>query len=58
VTIVIAKAGVPVARLAPLGRDFAPGKKGLLEGRIKINPEFDQPLPDEAVRLFEGRDPT
>lgn len=56
--ILIAKAGVPVARLVPLAPASRPRRKGLLEGRIKLNPEFDQPLPGGTARLFEGRDPT
>ncbi len=42
--IVIAKSGKPMAHLVPISRESAPRKKALLEGRIKINPEFDQPL--------------
>jgi prevent-host-death family protein len=41
--IIIAKSGKPMARLVPISRASAPRKKGLLEGRIKINPGFGQP---------------
>jgi len=53
--IVIAKAGKPIARLVPLAQPSRPRKKGLLEGRIKIGPEFDQPLCDAVIASFEGR---
>jgi prevent-host-death family protein len=53
--IIIAKSGKPVARLVAISKEPTPRKKGLLEGRIEIKPEFDQPLPDEAIGLFEGR---
>jgi prevent-host-death family protein len=53
--VVIAKAGRPVARLVPIGS--APGKRtlGSLEGRLKVPPDFDAPLPDEVLAAFEGR---
>ena len=52
-TIVIAKAGRPVARLVPLE---APVRRvpGNLKGRIWIAPDFDAPLPDDIQRYFEG----
>jgi prevent-host-death family protein len=53
--VIIAKAGTPMVRLVPMGRASAPRKKGLLEGRIKIGPEFDQPLCDAVIASFEGR---
>ena len=53
--VIIAKAGKPMARLVPMIRTSAPREKGLLEGRIKIKPGFDLPLPDDMISLFEGR---
>ena len=53
--VIIAKAGTPMARLVPMFRASTPRKKGLLEGRIKIGPEFDQPLCDAVIASFEGR---
>lgn len=53
--IVIAKAGKPVAKLVPLAP--AEGKKrrlGLLAGRAKIPPNFDDPLPNEILESFEN----
>lgn len=53
--IVIARAGKPVARLVPLTP--APRRKrlGLLKGRLRIPGEFNAPLPDSILNLFEGR---
>lgn len=53
--IIIAKAGKPMARLVPL--DSAPKKRrlGLLKGQLNIPEDFDAPLPDDALGLFEGR---
>jgi prevent-host-death family protein len=53
--IIIAKAGKPIARLVPLGQNAVIRKKGLLKGKIKTTKDFDQPLPDEVIDLFEGR---
>ena len=53
--IIIAKSGRPVARLVPLAHGPAVRKKGLLKGKIKIGDDFDQPLPDDVIDLFEGR---
>ena len=57
-TIVIAKAGTPVAKLVPL--HHGPKKEikfGLMKGEIEIADDFDAPLPDDLLALFEGRDP-
>ncbi len=52
--IVIAKAGKPIARLVPLK---APPKKrqlGLLKGKLNVPDDFDAPLTDDELTLFEG----
>ena len=49
--VVIAKAGKPVARLVKYER--APRKLGLLEGKIWIADDFDEP-DEELIALFEG----
>lgn len=54
--VVIARAGKPVARLVP----FEPAKKpdrvlGTLEGKLNTSDDFDAPLPDDVLALFEGR---
>lgn len=50
--IVIAMAGRPVAKLVPLARK--PKRKfGVLKGKIKIARDFDAPLPDDIISLFE-----
>jgi len=53
-SIIIAKAGRPVARLVPLEK--APPRRvpGDLKGRIWIAPDFDAPLPDDIQRYFDG----
>lgn len=53
--IIIAKAGKAVARLVPL--DTPPKKRslGLLKGQLTVPDDFDTPLPDDELSLFEGR---
>ena len=53
--IIIARAGRPVARLAPLEQSGKPRTPGLLKGKIWISKDFDAPLPDELLDLFEGK---
>lgn len=55
-TIVIAKAGTPVAKLVPLEAIPAPRPiLGLLKGKVALPLDIDTPLPDEMLALFEGR---
>lgn len=60
--VVIARAGVPVARLTP----YVPAKArvkppGSMKGEMKgegfwIADDFDAPLPDDLLAAFEGGD--
>ena len=54
--IVIARAGKPVARLVPLA---IPERKkrvlGTLAGKLNVSDDFDAPLPDDLMAMFEGR---
>ncbi|MBI3042910.1 MAG: type II toxin-antitoxin system Phd/YefM family antitoxin [Betaproteobacteria bacterium] len=52
--IVIARAGRPVARLAPLAPRRGPRKLGLLDGRFRIPDDFNAPLPEELLQAFFG----
>jgi prevent-host-death family protein len=52
--IVIAKNGVPRAKLVPLGR-VRPLKFGVLKGKLRYPDDFDAPLPDAVLARFEGR---
>ncbi len=55
--IIIAKAGKPVAKLAPLDLHCEGGRRrlGSLVGRAIIPPDFDAPFPGNVVDAFEGR---
>jgi prevent-host-death family protein len=51
--IIIAKSGRPVAKLVRVTAE--PRKPGRLKGRIRIGPDFDEPLPDEILASFRGK---
>ena len=56
-SVVIAKAGKPLARLVPLSKPD-PKKKikfGTLRGKISFADDFDAPLPEENLAGIEGR---
>ena len=50
--IIIAKSGRPVAKLVRMAVE--PRRPGRLKGRIRVGPEFDEPLPDEILSVFRG----
>jgi len=52
--IIIAKAGVPTAKLVPFVPVKPKLKFGTLKGKMTIPDEFDEPLPEEILKLFEG----
>lgn len=52
---VIARAGKPVARLGPLRARRKRLRLGSLDGKYKIPDDFNAPLPESVLRLFEGR---
>jgi len=51
--VVIAKAGVPVARLVPV-RASSTRELGFERGRVFIADDFDAPLPKKVLKLFHG----
>ena len=53
--VVIAKAGKPVARLVPVVSAGIVRKPGSLRGRIRIGRDFNAPLPEGVIAVFEGR---
>lgn len=52
--VLISDAGKPVARLAPLVEQPAQRTPGTAIGKITIAPDFDDPLPDDILDLFEA----
>jgi prevent-host-death family protein len=52
--ITIAKSGRPVARLVPYREQRGERKLGTLKGKIRMSPDFDDPLPEEILAAFRG----
>lgn len=53
--VVITRHGRPVARLVPVTA-AKPRKLGLLQGKgYWVSDDFDAPLPDDLLDLFEGK---
>ncbi len=53
--IIVAKAGIPVARLVPFTPSPAQRIPGSAQGQIWIAPDFDDPLPEDILKDFEGQ---
>lgn len=51
--VVIAKAGKPVARLVPVEEPRKRREPGSAKGTLWYSDDFDAPLPDEILELFE-----
>ncbi len=54
--VVITRHGRPVARLVPARPTRSPRRLGALRGKIRVADDFDAPLPDDLLAVFEGRD--
>jgi prevent-host-death family protein len=52
--IVIGKSGKPIAKIVPFMPKAGPRKPGFWKGKIKIEKNFDHPLPEEIMRVFRG----
>ena len=50
--VIIAKSGRPVAKLVPVAAE--PRRPGRLKGRIRLGPDFNEPLPEEVLAAFRG----
>lgn len=53
---VIAKAGKPAAKLVPIRVKAPKRKPGALKGKIRIAKDFDAPLGDDVMAMFEAND--
>ena len=51
--IVISKGGKPVARLIPIDEKPAARVAGSAKGKVFITADFDAPLPETIMELFE-----
>ena len=51
--VIIARAGVPVARLVPVAPPVTERVLGTEAGRIVVGDDFDAPLPPDVLASFE-----
>ena len=55
-TIILCRRNVPIAEIRPLPRKRKSKRPvGLFKGRLKVPKAFFDPLPEEVLRAFEGR---
>ena len=54
--IVIARAGQPVARLAPINPTRKAREPGIWKGLFVVPDNFDDPLPPDIQRYFDGEE--
>ena len=52
--VVISRHGKPLARLTRLAEPTVRVRFGVLEGKVKVPPDFDAPLPDDVQAGFEA----
>src|SRR5260370_11886839 len=52
--ITIANRGVPVARLVPVPPKKPQRVLGIFRGQLSVPENFDSPLPEAVLELFEG----
>ncbi len=52
--VIIANAGRPVARLVPMSAGPVDRRPGSAAGQVVIQPDFDDPLPEELIQDFEA----
>jgi prevent-host-death family protein len=51
--IIIARGDKPVARLVAIGEVKGKRQPGVLKGRLRVGPEFFEPLPPEELAAWE-----
>jgi prevent-host-death family protein len=51
--VIIARATTPVVRLIPIGEVRGKRQPGVLRGKLRVGPEFFEPLPAEELSAWE-----
>jgi prevent-host-death family protein len=51
--IVIARGKIPLVRLVPIADETGERKPGALRGKLKVGPEFFEPLPPDELARWE-----
>ena len=56
-TIILCKRNVPIAEIKPIKkRRTQPRKLGFMKGQFQVTDAFYEPLPEELLPAFEGRE--
>ncbi|MGE4243286.1 type II toxin-antitoxin system Phd/YefM family antitoxin [Ramlibacter sp.] len=53
--VVVSRNGKPLVRITKLQVEKRKIRYGLLKGKVQIPDDFDAPLPESELKLFEGR---
>ncbi len=51
--VIIARGDQPLVRLQPLRGEKGQRKPGSMKGKLRIGPEFFEPLPDDELKAWE-----
>jgi len=51
--IVVARGTIPLVRLVPVGKVRGRRQPGALRGKLRVGPEFFEPLPTEEFSAWE-----
>lgn len=51
--VIIAKAGKPIARIVPVKKEVKKRKPGSAKGRVVLEDNFFEPLPESILSEFE-----
>jgi prevent-host-death family protein len=51
--VVIARGSEPLVRLVPIADAKGNRKPGALKGKLKVGPEFFEPLPPDELKFWE-----
>lgn len=52
-SVIIAKAGTPIAKIVPLTAERSKRTLGVLKGKFTVGSDFDAALPDDVLKKFE-----
>lgn len=53
--VVVSRNGKPLVRITRLTAEKRRVRFGVLKGRVSVPNDFDAPLPESELKLFEGR---
>jgi len=54
--VIISRGNNPLIKLVPYHKELTPRKGGQLKGMLSVADNFDDPLPEDYLKLFYGQD--